>query len=130
MENITTLYKAEAYSIYMNRDVKIDTKAYSETKKAFKKRQTSPIELKKLSAPLSVKRIMQHYDQEALQKHSGMNWADTRHNIQTERHHQRHSLAQRDDFCPDLASVRWQLAEATRQWFLITPPPPHTHTTV
>lgn len=52
MENITTQYKTEIYNIYMDRDVKVDTKAPSETKKrAFTKRQTSPIELKKYFQP-------------------------------------------------------------------------------
>lgn len=45
-----------------------------------------------------------------IKTHSGTNWTDCRHNIQTERHHQRHRLAQRDDFHPDPASVCWHLA--------------------
>lgn len=52
MENITTQYKTQIYSIYTDRGVKVDTKASSETKKrAFTKRQTSPIELKKSVQP-------------------------------------------------------------------------------
>lgn len=33
MENITTQYKTEAYSIYTNRGIKVDAKASSDTKK-------------------------------------------------------------------------------------------------
>lgn len=52
MENITTQYKTQIYSIDTDRDVKVDTKASSETRRrAFTKRQTPPIELKKSFQP-------------------------------------------------------------------------------
>lgn len=58
MEKITTQYKTEIYSIYTDRDVKVDTKASSETKTKgiYKKTDVTKRVKEKLSAPLSVKK--------------------------------------------------------------------------
>lgn len=124
MENITTQYKTQISSIYTDRDVKVDTKASSETKQKgiYEKTDVTNRVKEKLSAPLSVKKN-NATSQPGSRKttDSGKSRTGARHKV-TERHPQRHGLAQRDDFHPDLASVWWQLAQAARQWFLITQP--------